>query len=79
MCVIVEALGLVVVKPEDISVVPGTKNRFGLEILGMMSEKEVTLLSRSPQTCFQSQLEASNINLHIKQEHEMLWQDVQHN
>lgn len=44
-----------------------------------MSEKEVTLLSRSPQTCFQSQLEASNINLHIKQEHEMLWQYVQHN
>lgn len=44
-----------------------------------MSEKEVTLLSRSPQTCFQSQLEASNINLQIKQEREMLWQYVQHN
>lgn len=35
MGVMVEALGLVVVKPEDISVVPGTKNRFGLEILGL--------------------------------------------
>ena len=35
MGVVVEALGLVVVKPEDISVVPETKNSFGLEILGM--------------------------------------------
>lgn len=35
MDVTVDALGLVVVRPENISVVPGTKNRFGLVILGM--------------------------------------------
>lgn len=91
MDVTVEALGLVVVKPENISVVPGTKGRFGLGILGMFlmtllwvlgklqKRKLQALLSRSPQTCFQSQLETYNINLHIKQEHKMLWQHVQHN
>lgn len=35
MDVMMEALGLVVVRPENISVVLGTQNRFGLGILGM--------------------------------------------